>query len=117
MWWWVCAIEEEEVNSVVRKVVGAAGVGYVERYYAFRCGWYGGCVGVGASAMSVETGLVDLREGGDNHDGMRVVRVRGGVGVTQCIYSEIGSAASMQAAAKGGVIDCREHAGTYCGLL
>ena len=51
-----CAIEEEEVNSVVRKVVGAAGVGYVERYYAFRCGWYGGCVGVVASAMSVETG-------------------------------------------------------------
>ena len=31
LWWWVYAIEEEEVNSVVRKVVGAAGVGYVER--------------------------------------------------------------------------------------
>ena len=24
---------------------------------------------------------------------------------------------SMQAAAKGGVIDCREHTGTCCGLL
>ena len=55
-----CAIEEEEANSVVRKVVGAAVVGYVERYYAFRFGWCGDCVGVGASAMSVETGLADL---------------------------------------------------------
>ena len=44
---------------------------------------------------------------------MRVVRVRGGGGVKQCNYSEIGNAVSMQAAAKGGVIDCRENVGTY----
>ena len=57
------------------------------------------------------------REGGGKHVGMRVVRVRGVSWCKQCNYSEIGSTASMQAAAKGGVIDCREHAGTYCGLL
>ena len=48
---------------------------------------------------------------------MRVVRVRGVSWCKQCNYSEIGSAASIQAEAIGGVIDCRENAGTYCGLL
>ena len=50
------------------------------------------------------------QEGGDNHDGMRAVRVGG---VKQCNDSEIGSAVSIQAAAKGGVINFRENAGTY----
>ena len=36
-----------------------------------------------------------IREGGDNHDGMRVVRVRGEGGVKQCNYTETGSAVSM----------------------
>ena len=55
-----CDIEEEEANMVVRKVVGAAVVDYGERSYAFRFGWCGGCGVVGARAMSVATGLVDL---------------------------------------------------------
>ena len=38
-----------------------------------------------------------IREGSDNHDDMRVVRVRvrGEGGVKQCNYTETGSAVSM----------------------